>query len=126
MGIIKFFDKLEDRVRQRLSHSPIIYTAITGVGAVLFFRGVWQLADQSELLTDYSWSSFLTTFLGFTILIITGTFVSYFANEKAIISGLKREKKIIEKTENEIIEEAVTLKEVKQELEEIKKQIARK
>ncbi len=126
MGIIKFFDQLEDRIRERLSHTPILYTLITGIGAVLFFRGVWQLADQSKLLTDYSWSSFLTTILGLAILVVTGTFISYFANEKAIISGLKHEKKIIEKTEKEIIEETVTLKEVKQELEEIREQLAKK
>ena len=44
-SIIKFFDKIEDKIRGKLSHYPIFYAFIGGVGIVIFWRGVWHTAD---------------------------------------------------------------------------------
>jgi uncharacterized membrane protein (DUF106 family) len=40
--------------------------------------------------------------LSVLVLLITGLFVSFFIGENIIISGIKKEKKMIEKTEEEI------------------------
>ena len=47
--IVRFFDKLEDKIRGRLSHHPIFYALVGGIGVVLFWRGVWHTADDVGL-----------------------------------------------------------------------------
>lgn len=109
-------DKLEDKVRGKLSHFPIIYAFIGGFGAVIFWRGVWHSADSlmehffsisdSISTTSYSdlpwWDGPLSILLGGTLLLTVGLFVSNFIGNEIIISGLKKEKKLVEKTEDEI------------------------
>ncbi len=117
MKVIKFFDLLEDRVRAWLSKRPILYALVAGVGAVFFFRGIWIIADDADL------GGWLTLFISLIILLLTGAFVSNFVNDKVIISGLKKEKKLIEKTEEEVRAEVGTLAEIKKEILEIKKEL---
>lgn len=118
MKIVKFFDLLEDRVRAWLSKRPILYALVAGVGAVFFFRGIWIIADDADL------GGWFTLFISLVILLLTGAFVSNFVNDKVIISGLKKEKKLVEKTEEEVRSELVTLSEIKNELSEIRKEIS--
>ncbi len=94
--ITKFFDKLEDKTRSKLSRVPLIYALIGGIGVVLFWRGVWHIAD------DFSLNSFVSLVLGSIILLMTGVFVSAFVGNRLIISGLSGEKKLTEKTKDEI------------------------
>ncbi len=112
--IVVFFDKLEDRIRESLSKRPIIYTLIGGVAIVLFWRGVWLIADSIPFLTGG-----VSFVLSVIILLLTGLFVSFFIGEEIIISGLKKERKVFEKTESEIETEAEILKEIKIKLEKI-------
>ena len=113
--IVNYFDKLEDRVRGKLSHHPIIYSFIGGVAIVLFWRGVWMIADQYAFMTGL-----VSVILSVALLLITGLFASFFVGDTIIISGLKREKKLTEKTESEVKEELMALSEVKEDLREIK------
>lgn len=94
--ILKFFDKLEDRTRNRLSQSPMLYAFLGGVGVVLFWRGVWHLADDANM------SSILSLIIGSILLAMIGAFVSTFIGSRLIISGLYGEKKLTEKTKSEI------------------------
>lgn len=112
-----FFDKLEDRVRASLSRRPIIYSMIGGVAVVLFWRGIWMLADEIGL------SSINSLIISVTIMLMTGLFVSFFVGDQILISGLKKDKKMFEKTEEEIKEESSTLTQVKDELKKIEKEI---
>ena len=96
--LIRFFDKLEDRVRIQLSHNPILYALIGGIGIVLFWKGTWETAELFPIL--YGPVSIL---VGVIIMLITGLLVSFFIGDSIIISGFKREKKIAEKTEKEIL-----------------------
>ncbi len=117
MKVLKFFDLLEDKIRERLSKWPIFYGMLAGIGAVLFFRGVWLLADDAGL------SGFASLVISLTIMLVTGTFVSHFITNEVILSGLRKEKKIIDKTEAEVRSEMVTLLEIKEELWKIRDDI---
>src|SRR3989344_361618 len=97
--IITYFDKLEDRVRTRLSRKPILYAVIGAIGIILIWKGVEDTAESIGLTGLFAF------FTGLGILLLTGLLVSFFIGEGIIISGLKREKKVVEKTENELKEE---------------------
>lgn len=117
MKILKFFDLLEDRTRAWLSKRPILYALVAGVGAVFFFRGIWIIADDADL------GGWFTLFISLVILLLTGAFVSNFVNDRVILSGLRKEKKLVEKTEEEVRAEMTTLDEIKKEITEIKKEL---
>ena len=117
MKIVKFFDKLEDHIRAWLSRRPILYGLIAGLGAVLFFRGVWMLIDMTEL---GAWES---VGISLVVLLLTGAFVSHFVGNDVILSGLKQEKKFVEQTENQMESEMATLHDIKHELKDLKNEI---
>lgn len=113
--IYHYFDKLEDRVRGRLSRFPIFYTLISGTAIVLFWRGVWITADDLASLIPASWAWVdgpISVVLSVFVLLITGLFVSFFVSDQIIVSGIKQEKKLIEKTETEVKEESSVIGEV--------------
>ena len=116
--IFKFFDKLENKVRARLSRQPILYALLSGIGTVLFFRGVWMIADTFDFLTGP-----VTLIVSSIILLVTGVFVYHFVGDQIIISGLKQGKKLAEKTETEVLAETATLGEIKALLERIDKRL---
>ena len=57
------------------------------------------------------------------VLLLTGVFVSFFIGDQVILSGIAKEKKITEKTEMEVTEEAHFLEKIHREIHEIKKSI---
>ncbi|MEK7149819.1 MAG: hypothetical protein AAB757_02505 [Patescibacteria group bacterium] len=116
-GMIKFFDKLEDKIRRRLSKYPIIYALIGSIGIILLWRGVWGIADFLNM------SALVSTVLGVMILLAIGLFVSFFVGEQIIISGIKEEKRIDEKTAEEIKEEAISLRQIRNDIDVIKKRM---
>jgi hypothetical protein len=124
--VVRYFDKLEDRIRGRLSRYPILYTLIGGAGIVLFWRGVWVTADEIFLLlpTDLYWlngpiSILVSTF----VLLLTGLFVSFFVADNILLSGMKQEKKLIEKTESEIKRETDLIHKLEEKIDSIQKDI---
>lgn len=112
--IFNFFDKLEDHIRIRLSHMPIIYALIGAVGIILLWKGVWDLADLVPALQG--WGSIA---VGTTILLMTGLLVSFFIGDSIITSGFKREKKLTEKTEAEIKADRAVVEQVISKLDHI-------
>jgi len=109
---IKFFDKLEDKVRGHLSHVPIAYAIIGAISIVFFWRGVWYLGDYLQSLGG-TWATVFHPLVSLCISIIvllgTGLFVSFFIGDRIILSGLTHEKKLEEKTEEEVREEEAML-----------------
>jgi hypothetical protein len=128
--IIRFFDKLEDKIRGGLAHYPLFYSLIGGTGVILFWRGIWHTADYFEentKLGSVMFSDFGSMLTGLLILLSTGLFVSIFIGDSIIMSGIRHDKKLIEKTEEEIEEEIKkeesTLKQIKNSIEEIENKI---
>ncbi|MCM2339398.1 MAG: hypothetical protein NDI62_03010 [Burkholderiales bacterium] len=135
-SIYGFFDKLEDKIRGKLSHYPILYAFIGGIGIVVFWRGVWHTADFfTEVIFSYQvngsvdlgalpwWDGPLSLIIGSILLLSTGLFVFGFIGNEMIVTGLKGEKKLTEKTEEEVRLETGTLKEIKNEVKEISKRL---
>lgn len=116
--LIRFFDRLEDKIRSRLSRHPIFYTVIGGVAIVLFWKGVWETADLFPFLYGP-----YAIIISVVILLITGLFVSFFIGDRIILSGLKKEKKLVEKTEAEIEEEEDVLGEIQEDVARIESEI---
>jgi len=125
--VFSFFDKLEDFVRINLSHYPILYALVGAIGIILVWKGVWEMAESIPGLFGIS-----SLILGLIILMVTGLLVSFFIGDSIIISGFKKEKKLVERTEKEILEaeQASTqiltaeIEHIHRDLEEIKKEVA--
>lgn len=130
-----FFDKLEDKIRFWFSHYPIFYGFIGGIGVVLFWRGVWHTADYISLYflnqtgvistTDFGSirDGLISFIIGSILLLITGLFVSNFIGNEIIISGLRGERKLTEKTETEVRAETGAIAEIRDELKKLSKTI---
>ncbi len=105
----RFFDLFEDRVRAYLSRRPILYAFIAGIAIVLFWRGVWHWADKLESqggILGFVFSPEVTVIISVVALLATGLFVSFFVGDVIIMSGLKKEKKFVEKAQEEFARES--------------------
>lgn len=125
-SIVHFFDKLEDKIRGHLSRYPILYTIIGGIGIVLFWRGVWHTADMLKDqggIVGFIFYEPVNLVLVVCLLLATGLFVSYFIGDTILISGLRKEKKLHEKTEREIREEEASLKDLQEVVKELKEDV---
>lgn len=122
--ILSFFDKLEDKIRFKLSRHPAVYAFIGGIGIVLFWRGVWHTADILQGRGGF-WGWFfyepVNLFISVLILLASGLFVSFFVGDVILISGIKKEKKIIDKTETELETESEMLNQIRNELKALSK-----
>lgn len=135
--IYSLFDKLEDRVRGRLSRKPIGYAFVGGLGVVLFWRGVWHLVDTimfrffalvpldgvNEMYELPWWDGLLSLALGTILLLVSGIFVSNFLGNEIIISGLRGEKKTVDKTEEELKMELDDLATIERDIKKVSRQI---
>ena len=123
----KFFDKLEDLIREYLSRHPITYSIIGGVGVVLFWRAVWETADMLMRLNhpvlEVLFYPPVQIVISTSLLLLTGLMVSIFIGDRIILSGLRHEKKMEEKTEEIIKEEAITLMHIRDEIRELREEI---
>lgn len=129
MSVSRFLTRLEERVRSWLSHYPVAYALLGGVGIVLFWRGVWLGADVLSALyfqDGHGVASIdivpslldpvLSLIIGSVILLICGLWVSSLLGNEVIISGLRGEKRLTERTETEVRTETGALAEVLEQL----------
>ena len=112
--IFHFFDKLEDHIRQYLSRHPLQYTFIGTFSIIVLWSGVdWTLSEMGFL------NGPILILIGVVITLATGVLGPFFVGDVIILSGLRKEKKVTEKTEQEVEEESVSLKEIKSEFRKI-------
>lgn len=125
-GIINWFDKFEDKIRARLSKHPILYALIGGTSIVLFWRGVWHLADRISFTSGPNGELF-SLGLSVVVMLATGTFVSFFITNRVLLSGLLHEKKLAEKTHDNSIKlertELMILKDLEQKVDLLQQEV---
>src|SRR3989338_1123001 len=122
----KIITQTATRIIIFLSHRPGWYALIVGVGIVLFWRGVWHSADQIHMYISYQsnnltidsfaspwWDGPVSLLIGIVILYFTGAFISSFIGNELILSGLRGEKRLSEKTESEIETEENAISDIK-------------
>jgi len=130
-NILAFFDKLEDKTRAKLSHLPILYAFLGGVGIVLFWRGIWHSTDflTAYLLGQTPVTLFgvldgpISFIIGTIILLITGVYVSAFIGNRLIITGLSGDKKLAEKTADEIMTSEDQVKKLQKTLDKVENKL---
>ena len=116
--ILVFFDKLEDWVRAGLRRAPIVYALIGAVGIILLWKGVWEMAEYVPGLWGPG-----SIIMGIIILLVSGLLVSFFIGDSIIMSGIKHEKKVTEKTEKEVATEQLETREILTELKHIEQEL---
>ncbi len=124
-----FFQKIEDRIskiefknRIYLSKHKFLYSLLAATGVVLYWRGIWHTADFLQSLGGIFWLIFSpigSLILGIVILVFIGLLVQEFIGSEVIISGLKKEKADIDKTEKELKKEEEEIQKERELLEEI-------
>ncbi len=116
--IVRFFDKLEDHIRAQLSRTPILYALVGAVGIILLWKGIWESAEYFPVLDGPG-----SIVLGTAILLASGLLVSFFIGDTIIISGLKREKKLAERTERDVKTESDLILDVEKKLASLERQV---
>ena len=106
--IFVFFDKLEDHIRGKLSRHPVAYSLIGGTALIVFWYGVDIIISSVPFFNTLAGGVVLVV-VSLCVLLMIGILVSFFIGDTVIISGLRHEKKVVEKTEDEIKEEDIEL-----------------
>ncbi len=112
--------QIEERSRKFFERIPFIHAFFAGVGVVLFWRGVWHIADTIEL------PAVTSLIVGLLLLGGLGMFLHTMVGNAIIIKNVERDATLSTKTSNEIFEveanlaqESLTLEALKTELTKI-------
>ena len=117
--VFSFFDRLEDYVRINLSHTPIIYAFVGAVGIIILWKGVCEVAELIPGLHGLG-----SIVMGVIILLVSGLLVSFFIGDSIILSGFKKEKKLVERSEMDILKaEQSQTKEIVAKLDHLEKEV---
>ncbi len=110
-----FFNKIEKKItkiqlknRNFLAKHKFFYSLLGATGVVLYWRGVWHMADILENrggFLEIFFSPIGSLILGILILSFGGILVQELIGTDTIISGLKKQKRDIDKTIDELSKE---------------------
>lgn len=119
------FLTIESRARKYFEHFPFIHAFLAGVGVILFWRGVWEIADI------YSLDPTISIAVGIIILIGIGLFTHTFIGNAIIIKSVKHEiniekenRKDISEFEKNITKEEITLAHLSDKLDKLSEKIS--
>ncbi len=118
------FLKIEDRARKYFERIPFIHAFLAGVGVILFWRGVWEIADI------YHFDPTISIVVGIIMLVSIGLFTHTFIGNAIIIKNVKHEiniekenRKDLSTFEKNINNEEVTLAHLSDKIDQLSKKI---
>ncbi len=116
--------RIEEGARKFFERIPFLHAFLAGVGVILFWRGVWELADIQKL--DPAASIVLGSFLLGGI----GLFIQTFVGNSIIIKTVKKEEQTEKQTEKkaeqaleEVEKEEITLLHLSKKIDELNSKI---
>ena len=128
---MRFLRTFEAKLRGMLGRHRILYAFVAGVGIVLFWRGVWYLADFFSIFVlsfngqtvTIDWAAgidgLISVLFSSFLLISTGLFVSELMSGSILMTDIKKEEKVVEKTEQTVVEESAELPSLEKEIQHI-------
>ena len=118
------FLKIEDRARKYFERIPFIHAFLAGVGVILFWRGVWEIADI------YHFDPTISIVVGIIMLVSIGLFTHTFIGNAIIIKNVKHEiniekenRKDLSTFEKNINNEEITLAHLYDKIDQLSKKI---
>jgi hypothetical protein len=122
--ITSFLLRIESCSRNFFEQIPFIHGFLAGIGIVLFWRGVWHIADEIQL------SSVASLIIGSILLGAIGLFLHTLVGNAIIIKNVEKDTTTSKKTEKELLEveaniqqEELTLQTLQKELDKIHKKL---
>jgi hypothetical protein len=104
--VTNIFLRIEERARTYFERVPFLHAFLGGVGVVLFWRGVWEVADRIQI------DPIVSIVVGSLLLGAIGLFLHTFVGNAIIIKNVEKDKRMTTRAEHEI---AVVEKDIKQE-----------
>ncbi len=94
--VTNIFLKIEERARTYFERVPFLHAFLGGVGVVLFWRGVWEIADRMRI------DPIVSIIVGSLLLGSIGLFLHTFVGNAIIIKNVEKDKRMTTKAEHEI------------------------
>lgn len=104
--VTNIFLRIEERARTYFERVPFLHAFLGGVGVVLFWRGVWEIADRMHI------DPIVSIVVGSLLLGAIGLFLHTFVGNAIIIKNVEKDKRMTTRAEHEI---AAVEKDIKQE-----------
>jgi hypothetical protein len=104
--VTNIFLRIEERARTYFERVPFLHAFLGGVGVVLFWRGIWELADRIQI------DPIVSIVVGSLLLGAIGLFLHTFVGNAIIIKNVEKDKRMTTRAEHEI---AAVEKDIKQE-----------
>ncbi len=115
---------IEETARKFFERIPFMHAFLAGVGVILFWRGVWELADIQKL------DPIASIILGSFLLGGIGLFIQTFVGNSIIIKTVKKEERTEKQTEKkaelaleEVEREEITLIQLSKKIDELNNKI---
>lgn len=119
------FLRIEEQARTYFERFPFAHAFLGGVGVVLFWRGVWEIADRMRI------DPVISIIVGSLLLGAIGLFLHTFVGNAIIIKNVEKDKRLTTKAEHEIQaveqnikQEEVTLSQLSEKLDRLEKSIS--